>query len=239
MRKLLESPRAVAGLTIENIDTDTRLFESEGGHFHLKLVEPGQQTRPGTQAFIADAYRRAFAAELKEFYPSLVALHDTGNGLEGAAGARYAQGQHLFLEQYLDRPIERLISREAGTPAAREGIVELGNLSVARPALTYPFISMIGGWLETYGVEWIVFSLTRTLQRLFARAGVELVDLGPAEPARLAPSTNHWGSYYAHQPRVMAARLTRGLVSFHQRHGDFNAPRAPQKAQRQAQACRA
>ena len=221
MRKLLTSPRAVAGLTLDRIDQDTRLFELAGGDLHLRLVEPGQESRTNTQAFIARAYRRVFDADLHTFYPSLIALHGQDNRLDGAAGARYADGQHLFLEQYLSAPVEHLISELHGKDIRRDSIVELGNLSVNRPALTYPFIGMIGGWLQTYQVEWIVFALTRTLRRLFERAGVEMLDLGPAEPSYLAPSPNNWGRYYEHNPRVMAACLAPGINHFQLRHGSI------------------
>ena len=221
MRKLLSKPRAVAGLDLRKIDEDTRLYEMDGGSFHLRLVEPEGRRRLETQEFIAQAYHRVFRANLQSFYPSLIALHGESPLLCGAAGARYADGQELFLEQYLQSPVERLIENGARAPVQRSSVVEIGSFSVRRPALTYPFISMIGGWLQTYGVEWLVFSLTGTLRHLFTRAGVELLDLGPAQSSRLAQSDNDWGSYYQHDPRVMAARLTSGLDSFHCHYPGF------------------
>lgn len=218
MRKLLSNPRAVAGLSIKRIDEDTRLFELDDGEYYLQLVEPSGKYRVETQAFITQAYRRVFGAELRSFYPSLVALNGAAGQLCGAVAARYAEGQPLFVEQYLGRSIEREITQAAGTGVLRQSVVEIGSLSVIRPAMTYPFISMIGGWLQSYDVEWLVFSLTQTLRRLFERAGVEMLDLGPADPARLSSSENDWGSYYQHDPRVMAARLDSGLVSFHLHH---------------------
>jgi len=203
---------------VTGIDEDSRLYERDRCDYHLRLVEPAQPSRAEVQVFIANAYRRVFDAEIRAFYPSLVALHSSDACLQGAAGARHADGQHLFLEQYLDAPVEQAIRLFAGLDASRDRIVELGNLSVARPALTYPFISLIGAWLQTYGIEWLVFALTRTLQKVFSRADVELVDLGAAEPLRLQGSANYWGSYYEHGPRVMAARLNPGLVNFQSHH---------------------
>lgn len=218
MRKLLSKPRAVAGLTIDRIEEDTRLYELDGGDFSLDLVEPSGKRRLETQAFIAQGYRRAFGARLQSFYPSLIVLSRSDEQLCGAVAARYAEGQTLFIEQYLDHPVEREIARMATKPVSRSSVVEIGSLCVTRPAMTYPFISMIGSWLQAYGVEWLVFSLTRTLQRLFQRAEVDMFDLGPANAHRLSSSDNDWGSYYDHDPRVMAARLDQGLVNFHLHH---------------------
>ena len=224
MRKLIEKPRAVAGMTVTGIDEDCRLYERHRCDYHLRLVEPAQPSRAEVQAFIANAYRRVFDAEVRVFYPSLVALHNSDDCLQGAAGARHADGQYLFLEQYLDVPVEQAIRLFAGSAVSRAKVVELGNLSVTRPALTYPFISLIGAWLQTYGIEWLVFALTRTLQKVFSRADVELLDLGAAEPSRLQRSANHWGSYYEHGPRVMAARLNPGLVNFQSHHPSRRRP---------------
>lgn len=227
MKGLLRKSRAVAGLTCRSIEEDTRLFESQGGQYRLQLVEPEQEDRPEAQAFIAEAYRRVFDARLSEFYPSLVSLHSADTGLQGVAGARYAEGQPLFVEQYLTAPVDRLLSQMGGSSTSRSQVVEVGNLSVSRAAMTYPFISLIGGWLMSHGIDWIVYSLTDSLQRLFSRSGVELLDLGPARSERLAPSDNDWGSYYQHGPRVMATPLSSGLFNFQLHHGSHCRSIAP------------
>ncbi|MEJ2535386.1 MAG: thermostable hemolysin [Gammaproteobacteria bacterium] len=218
MRKLLEHPRAVAGMSLERIHADTRVYESEGGDWSLHLVEASHANRDAAQAFIHDAYARVFDADVRDYFPSIITLKDRANGLRGAVGARYAFGQPLFLEQYLHGPVTDLISERTRTPVARDGVVELGNLSVTRPAMTYPFMSLLGGWLRDVGIEWLVFSLTATLRRLFERAGVTMVDLAPADPTRLQPSSTRWGAYYQHDPRIVAIELAGGLVRFNQRH---------------------
>lgn len=214
MQKLLLKPRAVAGLTVAKIDQDTCLYELEDGRLQLHLLDSGAEARQRAQDFIAQAYQRVFAAELRCFYPSVITLHDVDDNLLGAAGARYGEGQTLFLEQYLDAPAEQLIGQQTADIVDRAKLVEIGNLSVARPAMTYPFMGMIGSWLQDYDVDWLVFALTRSLRRLFHRAGAEMLDLGPARPERLKPSANRWGSYYEHDPCIMAVRLSAGLNSF-------------------------
>ena len=214
MRNLLSRPRAVAGLAIDRIEEDCRLNEPESGDYHLKLVEPNGEGRLEVQHFIAEAYSRIFGANLREFYPFLIALCGPGNQLLGASGARYARGQKLFAEQYLGMPAEDAIAEQTGNRIDRQHLVEVGSFSVVRPALTYPFISMLGSWLQSYDVDWLLFVLTRSFRRLFERAGIDMLDLGAASAERLAPSTNDWGSYYWHEPRIMAVNLQTGLARF-------------------------
>lgn len=214
MQQLLSRPAAVSGYELSEIESDTRVFELECGSFHLHVVEPGAPNRHEAEQFIQQAYRRIFGAELNSFYASIVCLHDSKERIVGAVGARHAEGQALFTEQYLAKPVERLISDQAGREVARNRVVELGNLSVSRPALTYPFISMIGLWLQGYAVDWLLFSLTDSLRRLFGRSGIPMLDLGAADCSFLYPSSDDWGSYYSRDPRVMAAPLEQALQGY-------------------------
>jgi hypothetical protein len=226
-------------MALDAIDADTRLYELQGGRLHLGLVEPGFERHCEATEFIARAYNRVFGASLRSFYPSLITLREDGQRLCGVAGARHAEAQQMFLEQYLDQPAESAIAKRIGRAIPRQGIVEIGNLSVARPALTYPFMAMIGGWLQAYEVDWLVFALTHTLRCLFQRAGVELIDLGAAEPRRLGQTENDWGSYYDHEPRVTAVCLTRGLAHFRLRHGNRERRNTRSRDVPEAAACEA
>lgn len=214
LQQLLTRPAAVSGYDIGEIEADTRVFELECGSYHLHVIEPSTPGRAEVERFIQQAYRRIFAAELNSFYTSIVCLHDSKDRIVGAVGARHGEGQALFTEQYLARPAQELISQQFGSPVTRNRVVELGNLSVARPALTYPFISMIGAWLQNYSVDWLLFSLTDSLRRLFDRSGIPMLDLGAADRSLLCPSSDDWGSYYSRDPRVMAAPLQRALEGY-------------------------
>jgi hypothetical protein len=60
--------------------------------------------------------------------------------------------------------------------------------------------------LLSQGRTWIVFTATDTVRGLLARLGAPLYEIAPAS-ARRAPNEDHWGSYYQHDPRVMAGYL--------------------------------
>jgi hypothetical protein len=218
LRKLLSRPRAVAGLSLTYIEVDARLFHARDAHYSLHLLDEQDPGRAAAKRLIQDAYRRVFGAHLNEFYPGIATLQSRTGSLEGAVGVRYAASHPLFLEQYLNVSADARLSSVSGRPAGREAIVELGNLSVRRPAQTYPFMNLIGTWLHSYRIEWMLFALTGSLRRLFARSGVAMLELGVAYPSRLASALTDWGSYYDHDPRIVAIHLPAALEQFRRSH---------------------
>lgn len=193
------------------------LVPPAGPHL-LVLSQPASPGRADVERFVAAAYERAFGARLTQFYPSMLELRLDDNCLLGAAGIRAAQNQRLFVEHYLPRPVQYMIADHVG-PVPRAAVVEIGNLAVADSESTHAFFSLIGRWVQHFGIEWITFALTRPLQRLFGRAGVSLLDFGPADPGKLPAGTDDWGRYYARGPRVMAVPVRDGLAQFHRSHG--------------------
>lgn len=231
MRRLLESPGRSCSIPVVQDET-AGFFNRCGMDWSLDHVDESHPARLEAQAFIQDAYRRAFEAELHAFYPSIVTLRDREMRLLGALGARWAEGQALFLEHYLDRPVDRLIAAHSGRETTRDAIVELGSLALGRPLVTHAFMSLIGAWLEAFEVRWLVCALTDTLRRLFHRAGVELLDLAPALPERLGEQAMSWGSYYRHDPRIVAIDLAPSLYRFNETLGlPYGIPRANRRGE--------
>nr|WP_265944445.1 thermostable hemolysin [Dechloromonas sp. A34] len=52
-----------------------------------------------------------------------------------------------------------------------------------------------------------VFTATGELIRIFAKLGLPLLALAPADPARLGSEAGAWGSYYETAPVVVAGRI--------------------------------
>ncbi|NIP72159.1 MAG: hypothetical protein GWO16_03610 [Gammaproteobacteria bacterium] len=98
----------------------------------LELLGPGHAGRLHAEAFVRQAFARRYGARVGELLPHLVCLVDAGGGLCAAAGVRWAGEGALFLEQYLDRPVEEFFPADGGDAVARKDIVEIGNLAVLR-----------------------------------------------------------------------------------------------------------
>jgi hypothetical protein len=126
-----------------------------------------------------------------------------------ALGFRRAGDGPLFLEQYLDQPIELALRPYFGDDVERARVVELGSLAANSG------LAMIELWLATAqelaaGADIGVAVLTRPLRDMFGRLGIGLHQLGPAHAARLGDAANEWGSYYDNDPVVCAGSLREG-----------------------------
>lgn len=124
-------------------------------------------------------------------------------------GYRRASEAALFLEAYLDRPVEDHLTQAFGRNVARAEVVEIGNFAADNA------IAMIQLWgaaaNDLAGVSEIaVATLTAPLRRMFARIGVPLIELCLARPERLGAEAAHWGRYYQNDPRVCAGSIREG-----------------------------
>ncbi len=160
------------------------------------------------RALIDETFRRAYGAENAVGYRDYLALggQDTGRA---ALGYRRASAEALFLESYLDQPIEQAVSLAFGRPIQRERIVEIGNLAADN---VWAMIALWGAAANDLGgaSEVVVATLTAPLRRMFARIAVPVHELAPADPARLGPTAAEWGSYYESDPRVCAGSISEG-----------------------------
>lgn len=167
---------------------------------------------PGHQRFVVEAFiRRRFAEEhaarITRFMPSLFGLHASDGSLHGAVGLRRAATGPLFLERYLDLPIEQAIEARCGEAVARGEIAEVGNLAADGRGTARRLIVSLAGQLGGQGVRWVAFTATPALLNSFRRLGLALHRLGPADPARIGPERADWGRYYDCRPQVVAGRL--------------------------------
>lgn len=177
----------------------------------LAVHRAGDASRSGVEDFIRQVYARRFGADVTAFAPVLVSLHDPVEGIVAAAGYRQASAGNLFLERYLDAPVEQLLGRANGEVPARQGIFEVGHLAAQRAGEGRRLIFLLGEHLAGEGAQWVVSTLTEELRHLFVRLGITPLALGRADPAALGDTAGLWGSYYDHHPVVLAGQVDQAL----------------------------
>lgn len=178
----------------------------------LHVHGPGDTRRAEVETFIARIYAQRYGAVVTTFAPVLVSLQDAGSGqIVAAAGYRNAQQAPLFLESYLGAPIESLLSAHSKTQLARSDIVEMGHLAADRAGEGRRLILLLAPLLAGQGFSWVVSTLTQELRLLFVRLGIAPIALAAADPAALDQSAGQWGSYYNHDPVVLAGDLQQAM----------------------------
>lgn len=174
----------------------------------VNLEGPVTRARTEAEAFVADAFADAYDARIDHFMPALLTLRNDAGALLAVLGLRRPDVDPLFLECYLDEPVEACLQRHTDQPVSRKDLVEVGNFAVGAAGGGRWLITALTAYLYSAQLRWAVFTCGPRLQNAFRRLGVELVDLAPADPLCLAPAERSaWGSYYAQQPRVMAANV--------------------------------
>lgn len=175
----------------------------------LELREADTRRSCELQGFIAERFAEVYGAELYNFMPRLFGLQNDADELVAAFGLRAAERdgarELLFLEHYLDQPVEALIAQLAGRPVPRRHIVEVGNLAGASPGALRQLIPMVCERLHQEGFHWVVFTGPARLCNSFSRLGLPLQVIAAAPVDRLGvEERRHWGRYYDHRPSVMA-----------------------------------
>ncbi len=178
------------------------------------LREHGIDERGEIEKFISQCFHAAHGARVRHFMPRLLSLRANQGDLIAAFGLRSAANSPLFLETYLDRPIEQLLQFRLGKTIRREEIIEVGNLSALYPGAARWLIVALTAMLHDEGYKWVTFTGTSALRNGFGRLGLCPVELGAASLDHLPHADRlDWGSYYDNTPMVMAGDISYGYRS--------------------------
>jgi hypothetical protein len=182
-----------------------------GDHFDLHLASPGSARRVALEQFIRQRFELQHGARIQHFMPCLFGLESQAGQLLGAVGVRSGNSGPLFLERYLDTPIQHAIGACLGqTEPGRGELVEVGNLAADSPGAARLLIVALTDLLVALGFRWVTFTGTPTLLNSFQRLGLAPIALGEADPARMGEDLADWGTYYDSRPRVMAGDIHGG-----------------------------
>jgi hypothetical protein len=170
------------------------------------VAEREDPARRELEAFINAAFARKHGAHVRSFMPTLLASRDRAGPL-GVVGLREAQEQPLYLEHYLDAPIERVLGERVGCQVSRARIVEVGHLASRNCLSAARMVTALPRYLLSCNYEWIVFTGTRTVRGILDRLGAPLHELAPATAECVSGTRDSWGRYYETDPRVYAGFL--------------------------------
>lgn len=191
----------------------TPLLQSSGRL--LCAVEPRTDTENAITGFIQRRFFQSYGAVPTLRIPQLLAMTSAHGALLAAVGVRQASENRLFLEDYLQAPVETLMVSGGASdqPVHRCELVEIAHLAGVEAGVSRFLFAGLTLWLREHGYRWIVFTGTELLRNSFQRMGIAIQVLAPADPRCLPDGGAGWGRYYDHSPMVMAANVEDGYQS--------------------------
>jgi hypothetical protein len=173
----------------------------------------GSARRRRVEQFVREEFLVHFDANVRHFMPLLLALHEPSGEPRAVVGCRAAATERLFLEAYTCEPIEAVLTRTIGAAVPRDSIVEIGSLACRSGRAAVQIVQAVIPALLNAGFSWVVFTGADTVVSVFRHLKLAPRVLCTADPRRLGDERYDWGTYYEHDPHVMAGRLRDGLTA--------------------------
>lgn len=178
----------------------------------INVIPTGHGLRAEAEALIERVYRAAYGVDIQSHFPVLIGVTDETGAITAAAGCRRAADEPLFLEQYLDEPIEAVLSRAVNCGVTRARVGEIGSLATANAGAPAPLLfAALACYLSEQGISFAVATATRRLRRAFTAFGFGAGELAAARKDKLPNGGRDWGRYFEHEPVVVWGRVAAGL----------------------------
>lgn len=172
----------------------------------FSIVGPDSSDRAYLETRVRSGFGTHFGACIEGFMPRF-ALYKTVLGSSGVIGIRGADEDRLFLERYLGRPVEDIISGASGIDVSREQIAEVGQFVTDDREIVAAFFRDLVPFLKASGYDWVCFTGTRRIRAILDRVGFHGLPIAEADKSRVADDSSDWGNYYDHQPVVIVGKL--------------------------------
>ena len=187
--------------------------------YAFDLLDSGLNGYTEACNYIHRRFARQYDAQINTFMPRIAIMHRDGV-IKAAAGLRRAdQNTVLFIEHYLDEPIETILINHFGTPdIVRENTAEIGNLAATGPGAIPGLFAHYAAVLEALGIEYLTCNATPQVQAIIQHLGLPFEGLIRAERCRI-PDPEQWGRYYDTPSHVMAAPVAGILTALENNYG--------------------
>lgn len=195
------------------LDSPTAVRSEAGAQIQVRLWGPSAPDRQMIEDFIALAYEQEFDASIEVNYPILIGLCDSAGQIRAGVGMRMASCENLFLEQYLDLPVEITLGQNLPHQVERNVIVELGSFASTGLNMSLYLLAAAAAYLATRGYEFGLVTATDKMNRLFKMFDFHTQVICRAQKHDLLDQAMNWGTYYSHNPRVIAGSIQQCLAA--------------------------
>ena len=191
-------------------EKNIEISEQNGFSGHvISICDLFHPERKKVEEFLEANYLRAFGGKLHSHYPILMSVRNKEGEILAASGFRYADGERLFLENYLDSSVEDELQKRFGK-ISRNDVVEIGNLvssdnDKARGVAFFLFRAM-ATYLKSQNKKIACATATLPLRRIFRLVNFKTETLAKAS-IEMVDNPKDWGSYYENDPQVIAGLI--------------------------------
>jgi len=165
------------------------------------LYSQSSMERDRAECIIKDAFKATYNAEINDFLPLLIAAKNDQQ-LDAVIGVGGAANAQLYLESYLNFPIETEINKHCQLTVHRKNIVEIGNLVANRAGVSRQLFIVLALALNEIGIEWVSFTATPHVELLLQKLTFEPIEICAAQEIRVVNGQSTWGTYYGLAPKV-------------------------------------
>ena len=176
-------------------------------HFTVRFSKYDSADRDEIERFIIETLHHTYGADIKRFKPYLMSLRDQDNRLIAVCGLHSAATERLFLENFLDQPIETALSEHTGFPVKRGDIVEIDNFSVAELGMSRHLVTAINDQLYFTSKQWAVLTAMPALREVFFNLGLNPEIIADTDMNLLSSEDRQaWGNYFEQKPQIIGIR---------------------------------
>lgn len=179
----------------------------------ISLSLKSHANRQEVERLIEEVYARVYGGSIKEHYPVLLKACDDAGSVMAAVGLRDADREPLFLERYLNAPIQIVMGSVFGKGIDRRNIVEIGNLVSLHSGVSVHLFAALAICLKQLGYTHAAVTATASLHRSFKRLGIASCVVADAEAERLVDKGANWGTYYERDPRILVASVEAAMAA--------------------------
>ena len=165
--------------------------------------------------FVQQRFALHHDARIEQLLPWQCTLSDEQGTLLASAGFKPASAGPLFLEHYLESPVEQQLASALQQPVLRDDILEVGNLAALDGHGRLLILALVQ-YLVEQRYRYVAFTATDQVRALFCSLGLQPHFLQSAR-RDLVPQPERWGRYYDHDPKVVAGDIRQGYQLLQQR----------------------
>jgi hypothetical protein len=179
----------------------------------IKLAHRGSPEWTNAVDLVRQKYRRVFEADAMPdpdcFVVCLKPDAATGGSrVVACAGMTFGHARPFFSEQYLDEPIQHVLSRMENQQVSRESIVEIGSMASVERNAGIELIRILPLMTLCMGKQYGLMTSTEQLRGIFDFVGIPFVPLTESDGQRLgANALQAWGRYYENAPMTGFIRV--------------------------------